>query len=178
MTQSTIHTATLDAAGALLPPISRQLDPGMRYTLMARTATTYVPLGTIDVVPIGGTVTEYFTLINALPAGTTSIILSAVTLTSAPSGYTFATSPAAWGPNTPPSSSATTFVNTRSNVGLAWGFTKDASGWRGTASWYHYVGRNIAMTSGSSITLFNNTFHAQLTYRAINIASGNQAPLL
>lgn len=178
MTQSTTHTTNLDAAGAQLPPIAWQIDPGMRYTLTAKTETTYVPLGTIEVVRMGTTVTEYFTLINALPPGTTSIVISAATLTSTPSGYTFATSPAAWGPTTPPSSSATTFVDPASNVGLAWGFTRGASGWSGTATWYHDVGRDISMSSGSSLALRNHTFDAQLTYRATNIASGDQAQLL
>lgn len=169
MTQSSIDTDSHHAAAADPDP-RQELDPGMRYTLTARSGTVNTTLGTIVVISNSGRVTEYFTMSNALPAGATSITISAAIQTTAPTSYTFSTPASGFTTTTPPSSSSTLFVNNTSNVGLVWGFTKSGSTWIGSATWYHDSSSTISIGNGQSITLSNNTYDANLTYRAINSA--------
>ncbi|MCC6557388.1 MAG: hypothetical protein IT372_30930 [Polyangiaceae bacterium] len=152
------------------PVHTDQLDPGMKYTLTAKTSTGDITLGSIVVITNEGTLTDYYTLSAALPAGATSITIAATTQSTPPTTYTFAVAAAAFTSVTPPSSSSTLFVDTASNVGLVWGFTLSGGTWSGSATWYHDTSSRIEIGAGKSIVLANNTYDSDLDWRAVNTA--------
>ena len=152
------------------PGIVNQLDPGMKYTVRASVAGTWTLLGEITSLTVGGIIKEYFVLSAALPAGATSIKISAKAATSAPANPTFQINAVQFGSASAPAASSTLFVNTTSHIGLVWGFTKSGGVWSGSATWYHGSSGFIQIPAGSSVTLNNNTADQQLTFRATNTA--------
>ncbi|AUX36805.1 MULTISPECIES: hypothetical protein [Sorangium] len=152
------------------PGIVMELDPGMKYIVRASVAGTWTLLGEITSLSVGGITKEYFVLSAALPAGATSIKISAKAATTAPTSPTFQINAVQFGSAASPAASSTLFVNTTSHIGLVWGFTNSGGVWSGSATWYHGSAGFIQIPAGGVVTLNNNTADQQLTFRAINTA--------
>ncbi|WP_437677542.1 hypothetical protein [Sorangium sp. So ce131] len=155
---------------AAQPPVSFELDPGMKYIIKAIVSGSTTLLGEIYSITEPGGITEYFVVHAALPAGTTSIKISAVSAASPPASFTFQTSSAQFSSVTPPSASSTLFVDNTKHVGLVWSFTQNLGVWSGSATWYNSSANLIAMAANSAITLTNNKLDNQLVFRATNTA--------
>ncbi|AUX39393.1 uncharacterized protein SOCE26_007840 [Sorangium cellulosum] len=150
-------------------PVCFELDPGMKYIVKAMGVSGPATLlGEIYSIQEPGGITEYFVVNAALPAGSTSIKISAVSASSAPSSFTFQTSSVQFGSITPPAASSTLFVDSTKHIGLVWNFTQNQGIWSGSATWYNNSGSLISIGAGSAVTLTNNKLDNQLVYRATN----------